>query len=480
MYGWPLIVLGLFMMVKPRKAVLLAYFGGVMFLPMEASQSIPLLYYNKINATSIGVLLGILIIDQDKLRSYRFHLYDIPIFIWVFSGMITSLVNGLGVYDGMYTVCDETLTWGIPYFAGRLYFSDEDGLYALLRAMIIAGIVYIPFILYEIRMSPQSHRILWGFHQHAFIQTIRWGGWRPMVFMQHGLMVGMWIAMAALASIGSLMYSKNIIKQIWGIPNSVIAFVLFGIAVLCKSLMSLGWCIFGIGVLISTKRFKASIILWILVLTPPTYMILRGSGLWDGQNAVDFITETINADRAQSLAGRFDDENIILEKVFEHPFFGWGRWGRTNYQEKDTRHRKIDGFWVITFGQKGVVGLFSTMLIMLLPLILLVVKLPIRYYEKPEYAPAFILSLIVALFMMDCLLNYMMNPVYILFSGSVIGFMAIRHPFLVKTGTQIGSISHEPSLRLEPEKGYNYFSFGMKRPVKDCLVGDIPSQKSKS
>ena len=96
---------------------------------------------------------------------------------------------------------NQTVTWGIPYFLGRIYFNDLQGLRELSVAIFIGGLIYVPFCLYEIRFSPQLHRLLYGYHQHDFSQTFRFGGYRPMVFMQHGLMVGMWMGMATLAGI---------------------------------------------------------------------------------------------------------------------------------------------------------------------------------------------------------------------------------------------------------------------------------------
>ncbi|MEZ4288411.1 MAG: hypothetical protein R3A47_09765 [Polyangiales bacterium] len=56
--------------------------------------------------------------------------------------------------------------------------------------------------LVELRFSPQLHRWIYGYHQHNFVQTIRAGGYRPMVFMSHGLAVSLFTATAAMAAMG--------------------------------------------------------------------------------------------------------------------------------------------------------------------------------------------------------------------------------------------------------------------------------------
>ena len=63
-----------------------------------------------------------------------------------------------------------------------------------------AGLIYSLFILFELRMSPNLHRWIYGFGQHGFSQHIRWGGYRPMVFMAAGLAVALFITNALMAA----------------------------------------------------------------------------------------------------------------------------------------------------------------------------------------------------------------------------------------------------------------------------------------
>jgi hypothetical protein len=44
-------------------------------------------------------------------------------------------------------------------------------------------------------MNPQSQTVNYGFHQHSFGQTMRFGGWHPCGFMKHGLQVALWMGM---------------------------------------------------------------------------------------------------------------------------------------------------------------------------------------------------------------------------------------------------------------------------------------------
>lgn len=78
---------------------------------------------------------------------------------------------------------------------------------------------------------------------------------------------------------------------------------------------------------------------------------------------VEWLVETaekIDADRAESLSFRFYHENLLIDKATEKFWFGWGGWGRNRLEDSVT-----DGFWIIIFGQYGVIGLWSFLLLML-------------------------------------------------------------------------------------------------------------------
>ena len=65
----------------------------------------------------------------------------------------------------------------------------------------------MPLCLYEIRMSPQLHYLVYGFYPSFFGMSVRFGGYRPTVFLQHGLAVGMWMTSASLVGVW-LWYSR--------------------------------------------------------------------------------------------------------------------------------------------------------------------------------------------------------------------------------------------------------------------------------
>src|SRR5690606_24521888 len=178
-----------------------AFIGGWLFLPMAGYEFAGMPGFGKIEAASYGALIGVLLFDSSRLGRFRLSWIDLPMIMWCLVPMASSVTNGLGAYDGASAVWSQSVMWGVPYLIGRLYFSDLEGLQVLAKAMVVGGLLYVPLCLLEIRMSPRLHIWVYGFHQHVWRQSHAFGGWRPTVFMQHGLAVGMWMTVVSLLAI---------------------------------------------------------------------------------------------------------------------------------------------------------------------------------------------------------------------------------------------------------------------------------------
>ncbi len=116
-----------------------------------------------------------------------------PAAVFMVVPFASSMSNGLGAYDGFSAIVWQLITWGIPYSIGRCVFRTKRHVADLVDSIILCGLLYVPLCLWEVKMSPQLHTQVYGFHQHSFAQSMRGGGWRPVVFMQHGLQVALWM-----------------------------------------------------------------------------------------------------------------------------------------------------------------------------------------------------------------------------------------------------------------------------------------------
>src|SRR5437870_12226972 len=82
-------------------------------------------------------------------------------------------------------------------------------------------------------LNPQLHLWIYGFRQHSFAQQMRDGGYRPLVFMQHGLMVAMWMAMTTL--VGAWLWKSKTVRQIGEVPMYLLVPAMLFTVYLCKS-----------------------------------------------------------------------------------------------------------------------------------------------------------------------------------------------------------------------------------------------------
>jgi len=418
---WTPLTVCLFALLPPRRAVLVSVIAGWLFLPVASYPVEGLPDYSKIMAIFLSLLLGMLIFDSRRLFSFRFRRIDLPMLIWCVVPMASSVSNDLGMYDGMSGVLDRTIKWGLPYVVGRVYFNDLRGLRELAIGILIGTIAYIPLCLWEMRMSPQLHYTLYGFYQHSFAQTRRFGGWRPMVFMDHGLMVGTWMASGSM--IGLWLWASRSIRSIVHVRMLWMMPVLLLTTVLVKSTGAVVLLASGLGALFAAKRFRTAAAAICLMLIPPAYIAARMANLWTGSELVAAATDLLNDERSQSLQTRLSNEDILKAQALQRPFLGWGGWGRNRVTDAEGRDVSItDGLWVIAFGNNGIVGLVSLFAVLLLPAGMLLSRRTIRRWDAASFAPAFALAMVVLVYAIDCLHNAMVNPVYTLAMGGLAGF----------------------------------------------------------
>jgi len=418
--GWFPAVVSLFTFMRPRRAVIAGFLIAWMFLPVAEYQFRAMPELNKMTVTSISLLLGVMIFDTSRLINFRPKWYDLPMLAFCLAPIASSVSNGLGAYDGLSESFRLLLRWGIPYLIGRMYFNTLEGMRELALGLFIAGLIYIPFCLYEIRMSPQLHSLVYGYHQHSFIQHYRFGGWRPKVFMQHGLMVGMFMTAGALS--GFWLWKSGALKRILGVPPGVFVAALLVVALLTRSAGSVMLLLAGIVVLYSVEISQSRLPVVALCLVPMVYVGFRISGTFTGAPAVDLAEAVLGEERAQSLETRFSNETQLSRRALQRPVFGWGGWNRARIQDEAGRQISItDSLWIIIFGMNGLFGLAMLGLALILPPLLLSWRLPPGLWTTPACAGAGVLAVLVGLWIVDSTLNAMISPLYILAMGGMAG-----------------------------------------------------------
>lgn len=431
LFGCIFVFLGLFAILKnPRHALLYSFISAWLFLPNFTYEIEGLPDYSKLFATCFGILLAVFVFDFKRLISIRPKWVDIPMIMWVLVPFGSSLTNGLGWWDGMSESLDQAVLWGIPYFLGRVYFTSWDDLKDLATGFLIGGAVYTPLILREMQVSPQLHKFVYGFHQHKFEQTWRFGMWRPMVFMQHGLMAAFWVM--AIALIAVWLWRSGTYKQLeftlFGreivIPFGFVALFFVALTIPMVSVNAWVWTLTGLSVLFASQILRTRWIIVLLFCIVPIYAFLQGSNMWPTELSVDFMTGLIGEERAQSLEYRYFNEEYLTERAREQPIFGWAGWDRQHVDLGWGNRTIADSMWVTFFGKFGAFGLMALIFSILLPPIVFVARYKAYMWSHPKLAPAAVFSVILVLYMLDGLLNNMINPLYMLTAGAMLGAYA--------------------------------------------------------
>jgi hypothetical protein len=414
--AWVPLVLTTLGTVPPRRAVLATLIGGWLFLPVGGLDVTG--YQSKSMVLAVGLLAAALRYAPARLFAVRARLVDLPMAVWCVVPLASSLANGLGWYEGSAAVLSNVLHWGVPYLIGRAYFSDPRGPRNLAEGILVGGLLYLLPCLWEVRMSPQLHAIFYGFHQHDFSQTVRPGStWRPMVFMQHGLMVALWMAAASLVALW--FWLRRTRKTVRGVPMAWIALALVATTLLMKSVGGVVLLAAGASLLLVRRARTTRALLVAMVLTVPTYMTCRAIGAWSGSFVVAVASHVAAPNRVASLEFRLRNEEKLVAKALQRPVLGWGRYGRFLVYDEDGHEATPDSFWVIALGQFGAIGLAAMTAAMLVPVLRIARRLRDRAGSEAAVAPALALAIIVCLYVVDCLFNAMINPVYAVAAGAL-------------------------------------------------------------
>ncbi|MEM9914606.1 MAG: O-antigen ligase domain-containing protein [Planctomycetota bacterium] len=423
LWGWIPLVLVLFLVMPHRRAVVVALIGSWLFLP-QLAYSVPLMPdFTKVTATSYGIILGALILDpQSRVLNFKPRWIDIPMAVWVISPFFSSVSNNLGLYDGAAQIADKMITHGLPYLIGRLYFRTPEDAKEFAMGMVVGGLLYVPLCLYEIRMSPHLHEMIYGFRPINDWQMVkRWGGWRPMVFMKHGLMVGVW--MTTTAAIAFWLWRTKAIKDIWGVPMWLVGPIIIVTAILCKTTGAVALFSVVLAAMLLVRYLDMKIMLYAIIVGIPVFLFLRVTGLFTGENVAEAIGQIVPplGERALSLQYRLDHENAIVGRAYEKILLGWGGWGDAFqvYIEKYQSRAVPDSLWVRAFGEGGLIGLTSLFAYYLIPPFVLLRKMKPKEWCSARCAPLTGMAMIILIYAMDCLFNTMENPIFIVAVGGV-------------------------------------------------------------
>jgi len=365
--------------------------------------------------------------DANHLMSFRLRAIDIPMLCLMLVPATSAIMTGGGAYLALSETIYRVLGLGVPYLLGRLYFQDEEGHCELSIGIIVGVLIYVPLCLYEIRMSPSLHAIVYGFAQHSFLQTIRFGGYRPMVFMHHGLMVALWLAAGSLLTF--ILWKSRTLIRAFGIPAPFLFAIIVTTTVLAKSTGALLLLAIAILLYYEARLTKRHWMFLLLCISPLLYVTTRTMDLWHGEGLLEAVKEW-SPEREQSLAFRFNSEKRLIQSMGPQFLYGKGPIALTAVTGDEGQRESVvvDSLWIIEFSSNGFLALLSLTLALSVPILAVLRNLGPRATAHGAQSCTFGLSLVALMFLLDCMVNAMVNPVYFIVLGGLAGAGVSRRP----------------------------------------------------
>ncbi len=429
--SWPLIALPVFALRKGRARVAATtswmLLLPLMFLPSGTAWDPPLLPpLTKFRVALLAVALALRLFHWRELL-HKAPLHQLPRFIFALflAGAARTIalnqdtlvfgptvLPALTWYDYSSAMLGEFLDLYLPFSIGQRVFFSERALTDLLRVLTTCALIYAPLMLFEVRMSPQLHMWIYGFYPSEFQQAMRGSGFRPIVFMNHGLSVAGWMfgcVCAALALGRAHIHLRYV-------PARARVYVNWALLVLTKSMGPLIYAGAATFFRFRSSRSGARFVL-LVMLVVAVYPVLRAENVFPTERVLATFAK-VSAERTRSLKFRFDNEDILLRHAMERPAFGWGTFGRNQvYDEWGRVETVTDGEWIIVLGCFGYAGHVTFFTLLLMPLW--------RYVRRRRYMPERAralcggLAVLLALFLLDLLPNSRSDYLSVMYAGAL-------------------------------------------------------------
>lgn len=427
LWAWLPIVMLMFRDLRGHRAMSVGYVVAWLFLPTLEIPFRGVPDYDKLSATSLGIGIASLLFDSNLWLRFKPRIWDLSLIVLILWPIASASANNLGARHAISGVLTHLVRWGAPYLLGRLYFDTFEKLSYFARTIFLGGVVYIPFCLVEMRMSPQFSNWVYGIQQRVGM-AIRYGGWRPSVFLDNGLELGMWMTAATLTGFGLWFSGGMRQRKFLGVREAYCLGLLFIVTILCKATGALVLLMASAGTLVAIRSFNFRWVVLGLTAIPALYISVRTTDTQSAMALVPIARSMFGEDRAQSLEFRFINENMLVERASEQFFVGWGGWGRNLVHDEWGNIATIpDGLWVILFGEHGMVAVVCFYVTMVLAPTAACLRFgQLKRWKFEEVAPTLSLALFLLIYAVDCLLNAMENAVYPVALGGLTTVLSIR------------------------------------------------------
>ena len=440
LFAWPLLALTLFRRLPLAAGVSAAMIGAFLLLPTRTAVDLPIL--PSFDKDLAGILAALLLMAQAASRRSPLapprpdttHVLPgwLPKPVWaricIFGALagaaVTVLLNGEPLQYGprtlpgltSYDIFSSFLTQIViflPFLIARKVLATPQAQKLFLLTLVIAATLYALPALYEIRMSPQLNRDIYGFFPASFRQHMRGGGFRPVVFLSHGLFLALFLALAFLGALACL---RSLAPARKGAFLGMAGLLLVTL-VLSKSLGALAIALLFAPIVLFAPARLQLLFAGAVAAATLTYPVLRGNDLVPVER-IATLAEQIDSARAGSLRFRLANEDALLDKANQKPVFGWGGWGRSRvFDEKGRDLSVTDGEWVIQFGRGGWARYLTSFGLLCIPVLITAW----RRRNLPPDAVSIALALMLTANAIDLIPNSGLMPITWMMAGALAG-----------------------------------------------------------
>lgn len=426
LFSWPVIAAILFARLPIQRAAIWSLVAGYLLLPPGLVVDAPgIPHFDKNNMIVLATLLCCLAKGGPKPAGSVGLLLPFCAALYVLAPIAATFGNSYELHIGTLSLpgyylmdgiknADQNLVQISALYIGARYIANPTGRFELLKVWVTALLIYSIPVLIEARLSPQMNRWVYGFGPKGFSAVVRWGGYRPQVFLPQGIQLALFVAMAIVAACVLARRKTSLLR----LPTWLPPVYLSGILIVCKTLGAVIYSVFLAPIALFCRPSTSVKVATAIMILVCIYPALRSQQLVPVDSIVE-MAGSVSADREASLVTRITNENVLLAKANQKPLFGWGGWSRNRvYLADESKDVSItDGGWIIffgVFGWFGYVGLFGMFAAPIFRLN--------RYVRGADHLDARIaacLGLILAMNMFDMLPNANMTPITFLLAGAI-------------------------------------------------------------
>ena len=379
--AWAPISVYFFLRYSVRVAVLVNFIAGWAVLPSASYTPTTALFpywilgaclpsnyfFTKASVTGITCLIGILLVDRGIFSQFQLNFWDLPMVVWCTVPLLSAIANSQAAFiPALRSELYQTLAWGVPYLAGRLYFNDTESLGLAAKAFVFAGVAYVPVCLIEIFTGPQIYAHLYGYEPYRWIGAQRYIGFRPVGLLEDGNQLGIWMATSALIAIW--LWRHRLANAIFGIPIAWISAILLFVTLLCQSGGSIVLLFSLLPFVFVRKSYLPRVLAALLLVGIVGSIGLRLTNAISLKSLVAHNPAAYASARflkqikRGSFGWRLSQDEQHVTSALEKPLLGSGQWDW--WRASSSRPW---GLWLLVFGMYGTVGLLALECLQLLP-----------------------------------------------------------------------------------------------------------------